>query len=144
MVVHLPLSTIMTLFAWHWALDFYGGLSSAHSCILIWFRPVKKLTIFLLKVIYRSSAPFDNYDPICMTLSTRFLQWPIQCPKLHFDMILSSEKLSQVFWYFWFFDPQHYRHSSHSSKTSDWCNCCNYSCVSVRGDDVLCTGKSSL
>ena len=30
------------------------------------------------------------------------------------------------------------------SKTSDCCNCCNYSCVSVRRDAVLCTGKASL
>jgi len=30
------------------------------------------------------------------------------------------------------------------SKTSDCCNCCNYSCVSVRRDAVLRTGKASL
>ena len=44
--VHLLLSTIMTLFAWHWALDFYSGLSSAQSCILIWFCPVKSYRKF--------------------------------------------------------------------------------------------------
>ena len=55
--VHLLLSTIMTLFAWHWALDFYSGLSSAQSCILIWFCPVKSYRKF-----------FDIFD--FLTLST--------------------------------------------------------------------------
>ena len=35
-----------------------------------------------------SSAPFDNYDAICMTLSTRFLRWPMSNTKLHFSIIL--------------------------------------------------------
>ena len=44
-----------------------------------------------------SSAPFDNYDAICMTLSTRFLRWPIPCTELHFDIILFSEKVIASF-----------------------------------------------